>query len=365
MLAPPRHKLPVMQETSSLRPLPLARLHRRLGGRLAPFEGVLAPADYGDVVREHAALREGCGLVDRSWIGRLELLGADRARFLEGKVTCEVKNLAPGEGTYGFVTSAQGRILADAVILALEDRFRLELPAGTGEGVAEHFGRYVLADRVEMMPAQDLLPLALVGPRSEELLGALARLPDEGPWRHVRTAVLGTEVTLVRQDRLGAPAFTLWVSASVAAPLAEGLIERGAAPAGTRALEALRVEAGLPRFGADFGPENFPQETGIDEAVSYTKGCYLGQEVVARIHYRGAVQRRLVGLRFAGEEPPPRGTALLHDGREAGAVGTALRSPALGAVAGLAVLHQRAAEPGTVVEVAGGGSAEVTALPFV
>jgi folate-binding protein YgfZ len=177
--------------------------------------------------------------------------------------------------------------------------------------------------------------------------------------------ILGTEVTLVRQDRLGAPAFTIWVSASVAASLAEGLLERGAVPVGTTALEALRVEAGLPRFGPDFGPDNFPQETGIEEAVSYTKGCYLGQEVVARIHYRGGVQRRLVGLRFAGSEPPSRGAKLLYEGREAGTVGTALHSPALAAAIGLAIVHNRAAEPGTRLQMEGGESAEVSALPFV
>ncbi len=354
-----------MLETAAVRPLPLARLHRRLGGRLAPFAGALAPADYGDVAREHAALREGCGLADRSWMGRLELLGADRQRFLNSKITCDVQGLAAGEGAYGFITSGQGRILADAVVLALEDRFRLELPPGRGEAVSEHLGRYVLADRVEVMPAADLLPLSLVGPGAERLLGALAPLPA-GAWAHSRAALLGTEVTLVRQGRLGTPAFTIWVSASVAAALVEGLLERGAVPVGTQALEALRVEAGQPRFGLDFGPDNFPQETGIPEAVSYTKGCYLGQEVVARIHYRGSVQRRLVGLRFAGEEPPPpHGAKLFHDGREAGAVGSALRSPALGRAIGLAILHQRAAEPGTTVEVEGGGSAEVAALPFV
>jgi aminomethyltransferase len=150
----------------------------------------------------------------------------------------------------------------------------------------------------------------------------------------------------------------------VAAPLAEGLVARGAVPVGTAALEALRVAAGVPRFGLDFGPENFPQETGIEEAVSFTKGCYLGQEVVARIHYRGGVQRRLVGLRFATAEPPPHGARLLFEGREAGAVGSALRPPeADGEAIGLAIVHQRAAAVGARLEVEGGGTAEVVPLP--
>jgi len=151
----------------------------------------------------------------------------------------------------------------------------------------------------------------------------------------------------------------------VAGLLAERLLEEpGVKPAGFEALEILRTEAGIPCFGMDFGPENFPQETGAEEAVSYTKGCYLGQEVVARIHYRGGVQKGLRGLLLDAPAPAP-GTPLLHDGREAGKTGTVVESIALGCPAGLAILHRRAAEPGTRLEVQGGGTAEVRELPLV
>jgi tRNA-modifying protein YgfZ len=314
----------------------------------------------------YEALRGGCALVERSWVGRLEVLGADRQRFLNAYLTCDVKGLAPGGGAYGFLTDKQGRIQADAVVLALEDRLRLEVPQGLAPVVAERLRQYVIADRVEVMPAKELMPLTLAGPGAEAVLAAAGApsLPDD-TWSHARAAVFGTEVTLVRQGRLGVPAFTLWVSSSLAPDLATALAARGAVAAGFADLEAVRVEAGIPRFGADFGPDNFPQETGIEEAVSYTKGCYLGQEVVARIHYRGGVQRQLVGLDFGGDEAPARGTALRHDGREAGTVGSALVSPALGRPIGLAIVHKRAAEPDTALEVEGGGSATVAALPFV
>jgi len=314
----------------------------------------------------YQALRTGCALVERSWVGRLEVLGADRQRFLNAYLTCDVKGLAPGGGAYGFFTDKQGRIQADAVVLALEDRLRLELPQGRAPVVAEQLRKYVIADRVEVMPAKELLPLTLAGPGAEELLAAAgAPALPEAVWSHARATVFGTEVTLVRQGRLGVPAFTLWTSSSLAPELAAAFAARGAVTASFDALEAVRVEAGIPRFGADFGPDNFPQETGIDEAVSYTKGCYLGQEVVARIHYRGGVQRQLVGLDFGGDAPPARGAALRHDGRAAGAVGSALVSPALGRPIGLAIVHKRAAEPGTALEVEAGGSAAVRALPFV
>lgn len=305
------------------------------------------------------ALREGCGLADRSaWTGRIEMLGADRLRFLNAYVTCDVKSLAPGEGAYGFLTSHQGRILADLVALAHEDRLWLQVPAGEEEAVSNHLKKYILADRVEVRSLEETAPVSLIGPRAAEALGG-AELPPAGDWRHVRSRVHGTEVELERTGRLGAEAWTLWASASVAGPLMERLRGMpGVTPVGFEALEVLRAEEGIPRFGLDFGPENFPQETGAEDAVSYTKGCYLGQEVVARIHYRGGVQKVLRGLRFEAGKVPAAGAPLLHDGREAGKVGTVVRSPALGPI-GLAILHRRAAEPGTRLELPDGGMAEV------
>ncbi|HEX6904492.1 MAG TPA: hypothetical protein VF789_32590 [Thermoanaerobaculia bacterium] len=307
---------------------------------------------------EIRALREGCGLVDLSpRAGRIEMLGPDRLRFLNAYVTCEVKTLAPGEGAYGFLTSHQGRILADLVVLAFEDRLWLQVPAGEERAVSDHLKKYILADRVELRSLEDMMPVGLIGPRATEALGG-AELPPPGDWRHLRARVHGTEVELQRAGRLGAEAWILWVSASIARHLMESLREvPGVTPVGLEALEVLRTEAGIPRFGPDFGPDNFPQETGAEEAVSYTKGCYLGQEVVARIHYRGGVQKVLRSLTFAGRAPET-GTPLLHDGREAGKVGTVVQSPALGPV-GLAILHRRAAEPGTRLELPDGGMAEV------
>jgi folate-binding protein YgfZ len=313
---------------------------------------------------EYRALREGCAVVERSWAGRIELLGADRQRFANAYLTCEVKSLAPGSGAYGFVTSAQGRILSDAVVLAQEDRLWLEVGPDQAGRITDHLKKFILADRVEVRSLEDMVPVALVGPRSQEILGPAADLP-EGAWVHGRRMVLGTEVRLQR----GGPSvpwdYTLWVSASIAPHLIESLVELdGVRQAGLEALEILRVEKGLPRFGREYGPENFPQETGLEEAVSYTKGCYLGQEVVARIHYRGGVQKVMRGLVFEGEAPEP-GASLVAEGREAGTVASVVRSPALDRTVGLTILHRRAAAPGTRLDVAGGGTAEVRELPLM
>jgi folate-binding protein YgfZ len=375
--------------------LPLAALHRRLGARLAPLpaggaSGVhpagppLVPMRYGSLQAEYEALRQGCGLADRSWIGRLEMLGADRLRFLNAYVTCEVKGLAPGQGGYGFLTSSQGRILSDLALLAQTDRLWLELPPGLEQTFVEHLARYLIADRVEMRPLAEVLPITLAGPRAASTLAGLVpgiELP-QAPWGHVAAVVSGAEVVVQRSERLGVPAFTLWVAAALAEPLWELLRSQdGVRPVGYEALEIVRTEMGIPRFGHDFGPLNFPQETGAEEAVSYTKGCYLGQEVVARIHYRGGVQKTLRGLLFDADPalpPPAPGTALLYEGREAGTLGTAVRSLALNRQIGLAILHRRAAAPGSrlglgisagaagsLASASSGGEAEVRTLPLI
>jgi aminomethyltransferase len=320
------------------------------------------------LAEDYRALREGCGLADLSDRGRLELLGPDRQRFLNGYITCDVKALTPGGGAYGFLTSNKGGILADAVVLAHADRLWLDLPPGKVSEVSSHLSKYILADQVEIVPLDDMMPLALIGPRAAEVLGeeAVSAL-GEGSWRHARVKVHGTEVALQRAERFGAPAFVLWVSASIAKLLVKSLREdERVREVGDEALEVLRTEAGIARFGQDFGADNFPQETGAEEAaVSYTKGCYLGQEVVARIHYRGGVQKSLRGLVFEPEAAPRSGAALSFEGREVGAITTVADSPALGLPVGLAIVHKRGAAAGTRLDVDGGGTAEVRDLPLV
>jgi folate-binding protein YgfZ len=298
-------------------------------------------------------LREGCGLTEPSGRGLLEISGKDRLRFLHAYVTCDVKGLAPGQGAYGFFTSAQGRILSDAVLLALDDRLWVEVGPGQETPIADHLRKFILADRVEIRPLDEMATVTLVGPRTPEILGHdLSGL--DAPWKH---APLLDGLLVQRRGRMGAPAWTVWAPAAEETALRERLTEAGARPVDAEALDVLRTEEGIPSFGQDFGPDNFPQETGIEDAVSYTKGCYLGQEIVARIHYRGGVQKTLCGLWIEGEVAP--GAALLHEGRPAGAATTVVRSPAQGRTLGLGILHKRASEPGTRLEVEGGGAAEV------
>ncbi len=297
----------------------------------------------------------------------LELVGADRQRFLHGLVTCDVKGLAAGDGRYGFFTSGQGKVLCDFVLLASADRLHLDLPAGLGAEMAAHLQKYVIADRVEIRSVPDRTAIALLGSRLDagldSILPELGALPASD-WGHGEVEVEGVTVELGRHPRLGAPAAVAWVETASAERLRGAWIARGARPIDGEDLEALRVEAGIPRFGVDFGADNFPQETGQEEAaVSYTKGCYLGQEVVARIHYRGGVQRSLRGVRFE-RDIPPSGAVLEHEGREAGRVGSTTRSPRCGSI-GLAMVHKRASAAGTRLSLPDGSAAEVVDLPFL
>ncbi len=338
---------------------------------MAPYRGVEAAAHYGDVNAESAALHSACGLLERPWISTLEMLGEDRTRFLGGYVTCDVKSLEPGAGTYGFITSVKGRVLADPVVLALEDRMWLELPPGKAEEISQHLAKYVIVDRVEIRALEGQVALSLIGPRSAEMLVS-AGLPAEADWSHRTVEISDSRVLLVREPLWIArgqeiPAWTIWAPADEAQTLFEKLLDSGAGgvvPVGYRALENLRIEAGRPLYGLDFDDANFPQETGLEEqTVNYEKGCYLGQEVVARIHYRGGVNRHLRGLVFGGDETlDPAGHAVLAGGREAGTV-TSAATLADGARIGLGILHKRA-EPDSEVEVGDVGTARVIELPF-
>ncbi len=344
----------------------LATLEERWGARNEALpEGVRVVADYGDVEREYRALRTGCGLVDLSWPDRLVLTGEDRQRFLNGLVTRDVKRLQPGEGCFGFLTDGRGRVLADVAIRALEGKLWVELPPGSGAGVREHLEKYIVADRVEVHAGEGLASVALAGPEAEARLAAATEGGEllREPWAHREAEVLGRAVQLGRHERFGVPAWTIWVEGERAEEVAGGLVDRlGAVPCGYRALDLVRVEAAVPWFGRDFGPENLPQETGLEGVVDYDKGCYLGQEIVARLHYRGQASRLVRRLEFDVAEPPVPGTELLYDDREAGRVTSAVLAPGAPRPVGLGLIQRRACEPGTRLAVEGGGTAQVAVL---
>ena len=328
--------------------------------------GVAAPAG-GPPPPGYRALVEGCALAAPPPASWLELTGEDGARFVHGQVTCDVQGLAPGHGVYGFLLSPKGRVLADAVISAEAERLRVELPSGVAAEAADRLRRYVVADRVEIRSPEPQDGLLAAGPGAAELLRPLLGGDPPSGWGHAEGAIDGSPVTVRCERRLGVPAWRLRGPGPAIESASGALRRAGAVAAGEEALEAIRVERGLPRAGVDFDDRHFPQETGLEEwAVSYTKGCYVGQEVVARIHYRGRANHQLRGLRALAETTAPATGPLVDAGGEdSGRLTSSVWSSAVGAAIGLAVLHRHQAEPGTRLFTAGGAELEVVALPFV
>ncbi len=337
--------------------------HEEIGGHGAGAAVRVA----GELAAEAQALRTAAGLCARTEVELCELTGADRTRFLNGLITCEVKSLTPGQGAYGYFTNLKGRILADCELLVSTDRLWLVLPATMAESIQAHLTKYRIADRVEVTPRPDLVALGLIGPQAAAVLGPPSALPA-APWSHAALDLLQTNVHAVQAPSwAGCPVFSLWVPKPSAPALAAALLQHGAA-LGLRqvspvAVDGLRVAAGCPQFGREFAAENFPQELGNEQAVSYTKGCYLGQEVVARIHYRGGVNRKLAGVLLPAADVPV-GTALHFEEREAGRLTSVAVPPAVPRPIGLTLLHQRAAALGTELHLEGHGTASVVALPF-
>ena len=308
--------------------------------------------------RDYELLTTEAALCEPPRASRLELVGPDRERFLSGMVTVAIEGREPGGGTFGFITDVRGRVLASAAVLVLEDRLWLEIPRGRGRTIIEHLEKYIVTDQVEILPLGDMASVRIAGPESAEVLAGLgasaARDLDE-PWRHAQVEVLDCHARLVREGHSAVPAFSLWQSAAIAPLLADDLAEAGVARIGAEATEALRIKHGHPLWGVDYDDSNLPQETGIDDVVDYRKGCYLGQEIVARIHYRGRPARRMCRLAFELGHAPAAGAGIEFQGRAAGNVTSVCRSPRDETFIGLALLPRRAVEalPDAKVQVEG------------
>jgi len=305
---------------------------------------------------QYRQLREECGLLDRSERGKLLVEGPDAADYLQGQLTNDVEALAPGEGCYAALLDRKGHIVADMRVLRLaEDRIWLDTEAATSEPLRRHLEMYKIGRQVEVadLGAARVI-LGLLGPATPTVTGAAVLDEHESE----ATKVAGVECLLVGTEG-GAD---LVVAADDAGRLREALLDAGAAGVEDAAAEIVRIERGRPRYGAEMSIATMPAEAGIvEDAVSFTKGCYIGQEPVARLHHRGRPNRHLRGLRSPAPLVP--GATLRLGDKEVGEVGSAAVSPALGPIA-LAVIR-REAEPGDELSVGEDGvTAEVVDLPF-
>ena len=314
---------------------------------------------------EHRALREGCGLLDRSERGKLALTGAGAVEFLNGQVTNELAGLQPGEGRYAAFLTAKGKMLGDVRILAVGDgsdgspaELLLDTERSALQALFDMIRRFKVGYDVELhkRTLQRGL-LSLIGPAALTTAGAEA-LGAEAEHTSMALAIDGVEVVAARTD----VGVDLICDAADTQRLSAALLARGALAVSEQAAECLRVESGRPRFGLDIDDTTIPQEAGLNErAVSFTKGCYVGQETVARLYYRGKPNRHLRGLRLSA--PAATGEELHLGERGVGRLGSCVVSPELGPIA--LALVRREAEPGATVSVGENGiTAVVVELPF-
>ena len=360
-----------------LRRSALAAAHERAGAALGEREGCVVPLDFGDATAEYEAVRggAGAGLFDLSSRGRVEVSGAEAVQFLNGMLTNDVAKLEDGAWMEAAFPNPQGRLLAVARVARLGERFHLDTEPATYQTVRAALERFTLAGdfRVRDLTLETAC-LSVQGARAAEFV---ARIFGDGvadtPRHRARIVEFGgAPLIVVRATHTAEDGFDFFVPASSAQALWDALAAAGARPAGFAALEVLRVEAGVPRFGVDADSSNVVTEVvDEEEAVSYTKGCYVGQEIIARIHWRGHVAKRLAGLVFDREAERP-ADARVRDcegSREVGRITSTVFSPRLRRQVALAVIKYDSLAPGTELRVFSDEvemcAAHVTALPLV
>jgi folate-binding protein YgfZ len=304
---------------------------------------------------EYRLLREGCGLLDRSERGKLGLTGGQAKEFLNGQVTNDVEALVPGAGCYAAFLTNKGKMLGDLRALDIGSELFLDTERGSLQELFNLIRRSLIGWDAELHKRTlERGLLSLIGPEARAVVGQID-LPDV---EHANVAVTigGVETVAIATD----VGIDLLCDAADTGPLATALAEAGAPAVGEDAAEVLRVEHGRPRYGIDLDDSVIPQEAGLNErAVSFTKGCYVGQETVARLHYRGKPNRHLRGLSLS--EPVETGTELRLGERVVGTIGSSVLSPGLGPIA--LALVRREAEPGAAVR-AGAATGTVVSLPF-
>ncbi len=346
-------------------------IHERRGATFGEINGREVVLHYGAPADEYAAARSAASLFDLSCRQMLRLTGEDRVSFLQGMVTNDVKKLPEWATAYAALLTTKGAMVADARILRRPGDLLLDVEPGYARPAKTFLEKYVISEEVEISDCtQELGLLRLIGPKVPLAIDDAwgPGIPEPAENRIERVEFEGEPVWIIGSDVWKGLGVDLLTTRAKLPALLEWLLERGAAsglhPAGFDALEILRVEAGVPRLGQDMDEHTIPLEANLVRAISYDKGCYIGQEVIARATFRGHVNRKLTGLVLGTELPPPR-AELSRGDKKVGWITSAVRSPSKERVIALGYVHRDSLEPGTALEVAGyPAGAVVRALPF-
>ena len=349
----------------------LSDLQERQGAIFAAPDGWLMPEHFGDPVSEYESVGKSAGLFDLADRAMLQFTGDDRLSYLQGMLSNDLRSLQVFDGQQAAILTQQGKVIADVRVLCSLNSFYLDFWEPLKEKILNHLSRYLVADDVEIHdPNEQWKMLSLQGPKAQVILDALfarAELPGHAH-HHGMVQFDGSPVCVVRADRSGYDGFDLVIQSSQLARLAQRLIELGAAWVGAQAQNILRVEAGMPRYGSDFSDDNLLLEVALDNAVSFSKGCYLGQEVIERIRSRGHINRKLCGLLLDGNTPVSPGDKLRAGDKDVGQITSSVVSIALQRPIALAYVNKDFWTPGTTLSVHHRGSeigATVTAKPIV
>ncbi len=322
---------------------------------------------YADSTSAYAAATTGAALIDLSDRAQIELSGKDRQSFLHNFCTNDIKKLQPGEGCEAFLSSIKGRILGHLLVLCEADRLLLDSVPGSDGFIVPHLDKYLITEDVTISNrSSDLADLLITGPQAAELLqsrlGVVAA--DLPMYSHLEGQYDGEDALVIRVPFTVAPSFLVMAAAGSLAKVWQALSDAGAAPAAGEVFEALRIEAGFPLFGLDLSDDFIAQEAGrTQQAISFAKGCYLGQEPIARLDSLGHANRMLRRLRLDAAPAPAAGAAVLDESsREpVGTISSAAVSPADGRPVALALLKTRLAPPGSRVIVKPDDSTEIPA----
>jgi folate-binding protein YgfZ len=323
-------------------------------------------ADLGDVRAEFEALLSSCGIYDLSSRAKIALTGGDRVRWLNGMVTNNIRDLAQGHGVYAFLLNPQGHILGDLYAYNRGDSLILDSDQSQSQKLLATFDHYIIMDDVEVANVSDKrTAIGIAGPKVREVLGAAElEISELEPLQFVDVTWRNVAVTVVQGDNASIESYELWLSPDHVTLLRDALTKAGATAAGTTALELLRIAAGIPRYGQDIRERDLPQETEQQRAVHFSKGCYIGQEIVERIRSRGNVHRKFTGFEVQGALPAL-GAKIQADGRDIGEITSAASLPLAGGERRVALgyIRREIATPGKQFQV-GSTQLSVATLPF-
>jgi folate-binding protein YgfZ len=323
----------------------------------------------------YEAARRGAGLIDRSDRGRIVVSGKDRAEYLQGLLSNDIVRLKTGGGCYATYLTPQGRMIADLLVYELGDLILLTMSGDVTATVLGKLDQFIFSEDVKLGDVTDTFgQCAVIGPGAASVVAdvvtgisadQLSVLEDHG---NVKASLDGQPAIIARVTDTGEPGFDVFVEHAQAQALNVRLQDAGAVPVDAATAETVRIESGVPLFHRDMDEDTIPLEAGIEErAISLTKGCYVGQEVIIRVLHRGhgRVARKLVGLLIEGRSTPPAGAPIRSGDREIGHVTSATFSSALDRPIALAYVQRDFVQPGTPVTVADGVPAAVSTLPFV